>query len=192
MTTDAPAELKTALLSVIENKGLTRLPEPVKLASGAMSSEFIDGKAALAEWSDLELACRLIVAEVTAAGIEFDASGGLTMGADALAVGVAAVAGCRWFFVRKEPKGRGTNRLVEGARLGPDDRTLLVEDVITTGGSIITAHDAIVATGATVVAAATVVDRGDQAAERFAAVGVPYFPLIGYADLGIDPIVGVK
>lgn len=156
-----------------------------------MSSEFVDGKEALADWADLELACRAIVGAVKAAGIDFDASGGLTMGADALAVGVAAVARCRWFFVRKEPKGRGTGRLIEGARLGTGDRVLLVEDVVTTGGSIMKAHDAVAATGADVVAAATVVDRGDRATERFAAVGVPYFPLLGYADLGIDPIVGV-
>ena len=48
----------------------------------------------------------------------FDAVGGPTLGADALTIGIAGVKRCRWFFVRKEPKGRGTNQLVEGARIG--------------------------------------------------------------------------
>jgi orotate phosphoribosyltransferase len=180
--------LRTQLLEVIETKGLRRLPEPVQLASGEWSSEFIDGKEALAHWDDLELASRAIVEAVRDAGIDFTASGGLTMGADALAVGVASVARCNWFFVRKEAKNRGTRRLIEGTRLGPGDRVLLVEDVISTGGSILQAHEAIVETGATVVAAATLVDRSDLATTRFAELGVPYFPMATYRDLDIPPV----
>ncbi len=86
------------------------------------------------------------------------------MGADHLAVGVAAVTGGRWFFVRKEPKNRGTGQLIEGARLELGETVLVVEDVITSGGSLLQAIDSIEAAGARVVAAATLVDRGDQAA----------------------------
>src|SRR5688500_9606545 len=92
----------STLLELLKRQGLRRLPAPVQLASGEMSDYFIDGKEALAHYDDLEVACAEIVGRVVRAGIEFDAAGGLTLGADALAVGIAAVARCQWFFVRKE------------------------------------------------------------------------------------------
>ncbi|HEX7097034.1 MAG TPA: phosphoribosyltransferase family protein [Acidimicrobiales bacterium] len=180
--------LREQLLRIIREKGLRRLDQPVQLASGAWSSEFIDGKEALAHWRDLSLAGRAIVEAVHGAGIEFDAAGGLTLGADALSVAVAAAADCRWFIVRKEPKGRGTARWIEGAQIGPGDRVLLIDDVITTGGSTMKAYEQVVATGATVVAAATLVDRGDTASRVFAEHGIAYFPMATYAMLDIPPV----
>jgi len=185
MTAEA---LRTRLVHVLKEKGLRRLPEPIQLASGEWSRDFIDGKEALADAADLELACAAIVGAVRARAIEFDAVGGLTLGADALAVGAAIAARCAWFFVRKEPKSRGTRRLIEGARIEAGWRVLLVEDVITTGGSILKAYDAVRETGAEVVAASTLVDRADVAAREFEQRRVPYFPMATYADLGIEPV----
>lgn len=182
--------LREQLLTIIRDKGLRRLDKPVQLASGEWSSEFIDGKEALAHWRDLKLAGEAIVEAVHGAGIEFDAVGGLTLGADALSVAVAAAADCRWFIVRKEPKGRGTARWIEGAQLGPGDRVLLIDDVITTGGSTMKAHTQVVATGASVVAAATLVDRGETARRTFAEHGIAYFPMATYAMLDIPPVKG--
>ena len=125
---------------------------------------------------------------VAGAGHAFDAVGGLTMGADALAVGIAAVGDCRWFFVRKESKQRGTNRWVEGAQIGSGDRILLVDDVVTTGGSILKALDVIAQTGAETVAAVTLVDRGDAARPKFEERGIAYYPMATYESLGIDPV----
>lgn len=65
---------------------------------------------------------------------------------------------------------------------------LLVDDVVTTGGSIDKAWKAIREQGADVVAVATLVDRGDVATELFETNGVPYFPLVTYRDLGIPPV----
>ncbi len=183
------SELREELLVILKEKGHRRLPQPVRLASGALSSDFIDGKEALAAWSDLRVACEAMVEAVEAAGCCFDAVGGLTMGADPLAVGIAAVSDSRWFFIRKEAKRRGTNRWVEGAQIGPGENVLLVDDVITTGGSIFKALDVIARTGAETVAATTLVDRGDYAAPKFRSLGIEYFPMATYRSMGIEPVV---
>lgn len=168
--------------------GLLRLPEPVVLASGELSRDFIDGKAALARGADLKLACEALIESV--GDIDFDAVGGLTMGADQFAHVVAVLANRDWFVVRKEPKGRGTNKLVEGARVGEGTRVLLVDDVVTTGGSIKKAYAAISALGASIVGAVTLVDRGEVAGRFFKEKAIPYFPLVTYRDLGIEPVGG--
>ena len=125
---------------------------------------------------------------ITQAGHRFDAVGGLTLGADALAVGIAAVSDCRWFVIRKEAKKRGTKRLVEGARIGPGDNVLIVDDIVTTGGSILKACKEAMATGARVVAAATLVDRGEIAAPKFKALKIDYLPITTYESLDIEPV----
>ena len=184
-----PSPLRAGLQQILRTKALSRRDEEMQLACGAMSRDFIDGKEAFAAWQDLKVACDAIVEAVGAAGIEFDAAGGLTLGADALAVGIAAVSNKQWFIVRKQQKGRGTRRRIEGLQIGPGDRVLLVEDVVTTGGSILDALGAVRRTGAEVVAAVTLADRGDTATDAFADLGIPYFPMATYADLDIDPVV---
>ena len=187
MSTDAQAKL----LEILRTQGLTELPEPVQLASGNYSRYFIDGKVALGAGDDLRLAAQAITERVTAAGVDFDAVGGLTLGADALCAAIAVVSGANWFIVRKEAKGRGTNRLVEGTRIGEASRVLLIDDIVTTGGSILQAYESVQATGAQVVAAVTLADRGDDARRSFGQRGVPYFPMATYEDLGI-PAIGTE
>ena len=103
--------------------------------------------------------------------------------------GLARAADCSWFFVRKEPKDRGTGRQIEGADVGAGWRVLVVEDVVSTGGSLFKAIDVLTAAGATVVGAATLIDRGGGAAEILAGRGIPYFPVATHTDLGIPPVV---
>ena len=183
------SQARARLHHILRTRALSRRDEAIELACGAMSRDFIDGKEAFAAWQDLKVACEAIVEVVEGAGIEFDAAGGLTLGADALAVGIAAVSDRHWFIVRKQQKGRGTRRRIEGLQIGRGNRVLLVEDVVTTGGSVLDAFGAVTLTGAKVVAAVTLADRGDIASEAFANLGVPYFPMATYADLGIDPVV---
>ncbi|WP_419840637.1 orotate phosphoribosyltransferase [Candidatus Poriferisodalis sp.] len=187
MSIDAPMKLR----EILRAKGLTELPEPVRLASGNYSRYFIDGKVALGAGDDLRLAAEAINERVTADGVDFDAVGGLTLGADALCAAIAVVSGANWFIVRKEAKGRGTNRLVEGTRIGEGSRVLLIDDIVTTGGSILKAYDSVQATGAEVVAAVTLADRGDDARRSFDERGVPYFPMATYHDMGI-PAIGTE
>jgi orotate phosphoribosyltransferase len=181
---------RARLLDVVRSTALIQFDEPRELSSGELSRDFIDAKAGLARGADLRLACEVIAASVAAAGIEWDAVGGLTLGADQFAHGIvtALADDHRWFVVRKQPKGRGTDRLVEGAALGAGSRVLLVDDIVTTGGSIQQAHQKVLDTGAVVVAAVTLVDRSDIAATYFAQHSVPYLPVFTYRDLGIVPV----
>ena len=163
--------LKEQAIEIIKTKGLKKLEAPVQLASGAMSQDFVDGKLATAHFDDLEIASRAIVDGLILHGVKFDSVGGPTLGADALTIGIASIQRCRWFFVRKEPKGRGTNKLIEGSQIGEGERCLIVEE-----------------TGASVVAVATLVDRGETARPLIESRGILYYPLATYLDLGIDPV----
>lgn len=190
MSDTATSADRDELLRVVREHALRRFDEPRRLASGQTSWDFIDAKAGLSTGADLRLACSVICDLVDGAGIAWDAVGGLTLGADQFAHGIVTHLGDdrRWFVVRKQPKGRGTDQLVEGARLEQGVRVLLVDDVVTTGGSIRTAHERVVDTGASVVAAVTLVDRGEVARAHFEGVGVPYLPVFTYRDLGIEPV----
>jgi orotate phosphoribosyltransferase len=115
---------------------------------------------------------------------DFDAVGGLTMGADPVAMAVMHAAGrpIDAFVVRKAAKAHGMQRQIEG----PDvvgKRVLVVEDTTTTGNSPLTAVKALRDVGATVVGVATVVDRATGADDVIAAEGLEYRSLLGLADL---------
>lgn len=187
---DTPEARRSELLDLLIHRGLIRLDEPVELSSGAHSRYFLDGKRALAAGRDLALACQCMADLASAANIAFDAVGGLTLGADQFAHGISIVDDAEWFVVRKQPKGRGTNKYVEGADLN-GKRVLLVDDVISTGGSSLVAHERIVAEGGNVVLATTLVSRSDEPQERFGAAGITFLPLFTYEDLGI-PAVGTE
>jgi orotate phosphoribosyltransferase len=184
----ASEHLKDEVARIVREKGLLHLPEPVRLASGAMSQDFVDGKRALAEGGDLELACQAMLQTAAELGVEFDAAGGMTLGADQFSHGIALLTKRRWFVVRKAVKGRGTNQRIEGAALGAGTRVLLLDDVITTGGNVREAYEVVRATGATITGVICLVDRSDLAAPYFAAQRVPYGAVITYRDLGIDPV----
>jgi orotate phosphoribosyltransferase len=143
----------------------------------------------LADPGDLQIACAAMAALIAAAGVEFDVVGGPTLGADHIAVGIAIETGKQWFFVRKEPKGRGTGRQIEGASLGDGIRVLCVEDAVSTGGSFFTAIDVIEATGAKVVAATTLIDRGQTCQPEMDRRGITFCPVTTYADFGMEPIL---
>src|SRR6185312_8760629 len=119
---------------------------------------------------------------------EGTAVGGLTMGADAVAC--AALAGgaqAKGFFIRKEAKNHGLQRRIEGPALTPEDRCVVVEDVVTTGGSTLTAIAALQDAGQEICGVISVLDRlagGGAAIEREA--GAPYVALTTIDDLYPD------
>ncbi len=121
--------------------------------------------------------------------LDFDAVGGLTMGADPIAAAMLHAAAAQGrpldaFVVRKEAKAHGMQRQVEGPDIA-GRRVLVVEDTTTTGGSPLTALAAVRAAGAEPVAVATIADRATGAGEKIEAEGVPYRFLYSLEDLGL-------
>jgi orotate phosphoribosyltransferase len=181
-------DLRRRVVNLVHERGYVRREHPFKLASGELSQDYVDGKRAVDGGPQLRLVSEAVIAAAADVGAEFEAVGGLTMGADALAHGVALIHGCRWFSVRKEPKPRGHEQWIEGAHLQQDERVLLVDDVVTTGGSILKAHAQVKVTGAVISGVVAMVDRGDTVAKVFAELSVPYAALVTYRDLGIEPV----
>lgn len=182
------SQTKEAVLQLILKEGYERRDEAFKLASGEWSHDYIDAKRAMSRGSNLRLVAGSILEICESQDVSFTAVGGLTMGADPLAHAIAILADTKWFSVRKETKQHGKQRLIEGAEVTKEDRVLLVDDVITTGGSILRACDAIDEVGAKVVLAVAVVDRGKAARDQFAERRIAYAPLLTFEDLGIDPV----
>ncbi|HEY3268850.1 MAG TPA: orotate phosphoribosyltransferase [Armatimonadota bacterium] len=143
------------------------------LASGRKSPYYVNGKMATLHPEGLSLAAELLLAALKP---EVQAIGGLTMGADPVVGGVVAMS---WgagrpvsgFLVRKEPKGHGTQSLIEGP-LEPGAKVCIVEDTTTTGGSLLKAVRAAREAGAEVVQVITLVDREEGGAEAVAAEGL--------------------
>ena len=157
------------------------------LKSGAKSSWFLDTK---------QTACRpdgiVLVADAMLDVIPPDATaiGGLTMGADPVAFGVAAIAAergrrLRSFSVRKDAKDHGVTGRIAGA-LEPGDRVVITEDTTTRGTSLMEAVEVVRAFGAEPVLVTLIVDRGGTCAALCEAAGVAYHPLLTAPDLGFD------
>jgi orotate phosphoribosyltransferase len=150
----------------------------VVLTSGATAQYLVDAKRAILLPKGFAALAELVAAQAR----EWSATavGGMTMGADPIAcAALAGGADVKAFFVRKETKTHGLSRRIEGPLLDPSDRCLLVEDVVTTGGSTIRALEAIREEGHEVCGVLAVCDRlaGGAEAIESAAAGVPYVAL---------------
>ena len=159
----------------------------VTLASGKEADYYVDMRRVTLDGVASPLVGR-VMSELVA-DLDFDAVGGLTLGADPVATAMLharAAAGGRLdaFVVRKEAKSHGLQRRIEGTDIA-GRRVLVVEDTSTTGGSALTAVEAVRRAGGEVVAVAVVVDRATGAAERVAEAGLEYRYAIGLEELGL-------
>lgn len=179
------ATTRRHLAELVLARGYEHREVPFQLTSGGWSHDYVDGKHAVAAGPDLRSVSEAAIATVD---VSFDVVGGPTMGADALAHAVAMLSGAGWFSIRKEPKGHGRNAWVEGTRLQEGQRALVVEDVVSTGGSLLKGVERLTELGVEVVAATALLDRSPKVAERFAAAGIPWQPLLTWEDLGIAPL----
>jgi orotate phosphoribosyltransferase len=158
----------------------------VVLTSGQTAQYYVDAKRAILLPAGFNALGELVAQRATAWGAT--AVGGLTMGADAVACSaLAAGADVKAFFVRKDAKAHGLQRRVEGPLLEAGDRCLVVEDVVTTGGSTLQAIEALREVGLEIVGVVSVLDRLAGGGERIAAAaGAPYEALATIDDVYPD------
>jgi orotate phosphoribosyltransferase len=176
---------RTALIAQVRNKAVVH--GRVTLASGKEADYYVDMRRITLDGEAAPLVGRVMLAMTEA--LEYDAVGGLTLGADPVAAAMLHAAAARGqvldaFVVRKEGKAHGLQRRIEGPSV-EGRRVIAVEDTSTTGGSVLTAVEALREAGAEVVAVAVVVDRDTGAAEKVQAEGLPYLFAIGKDELGL-------
>jgi orotate phosphoribosyltransferase len=181
---------KQALMTLVRQKAL-RFGQ-FTLASGRKASYYLDGKQVTLDPAGARLVGEGILDLLGGtAGPMPAAIGGMSIGADpitAAVVTMSAVRGTpiRGFMVRKDSKGHGTNQFIEGP-VKPGDTAVIVEDVVTTGGSSLLAIDRVEQFGLKVVRVVAIIDRMEGGAEAFAGRGYPFSSLLSIRDFGIEP-----
>ena len=176
---------RQSLLELLRDRSLQR--GDFVLASGARSSYYIDARRTTMTGEGQRLVGVLALAALEDAGWHPSAVGGLTLGADPVAYAIAHAAALHGraidaFTVRKEPKGHGMGRQIEGAfEAGVD--VVVVEDSMTSGESALRAIGTLEAAGAGVIGVLTVVDREQGGSERLEQAGYPLVSLFTAAEL---------
>ena len=157
------------------------------LASGKKSTYYVNSKKAIFNGEVLNLLSEVLWEKTK--DLKIDAAGGLEVGAIPMATALAqryAMNGraLEGFFVRKQAKSHGSQERVEGI-LKPGMRVAVLDDVLTTGGSVLQAIEAIEQVGAIIVAVVCIVDRLEGAREALAKY--PFLPLFTIRDFGVEP-----
>jgi orotate phosphoribosyltransferase len=183
-------ELRDEIVGLVARYGYRYRQEPFRLSSGFWSNDYVDGKRAVGTARRMHLVASAILEICAEEQVTFAAVGGLTMGADPIALAVVNSFDddTAWFSVRKKEKDHGPQQLIEGPPILPGTKVLLVDDVVTTGRSILEALDAIRSCGAEVVLAVALVDRGEGTSLRLRERDIRYRWVMNYKDLGIEPV----
>jgi orotate phosphoribosyltransferase len=176
---------RAALLRLV--KDLAVVHGRVTLSSGREADYYVDLRRITLHATAAPLVGRVLLDLVS--DWDFEATGGLTMGADPVAAAILHAGAAQGravdaFVVRKQGKAHGLQRQIEGPDVA-GRRVVAVEDTSTTGGSVLTAVEALRAAGALVVGVAVIVDRGTGAREAIEAEGLPYRAAFDLADLGL-------
>jgi orotate phosphoribosyltransferase len=182
-------DLSQRLIEAFQTKALKR--GSFVLASGKTASFYLDAKQVVLDAAGAMLVGQAVLARLQELGPLPDAVGGMSIGADPITAAVVTMAGAaglplKGFMIRKEPKGHGLGRYVEGP-VASGNRVVILEDVVTTGGSSLLAIDRAIEFGLQVERVVTLVDRLAGGKEAFAARGIPMDAMITIRDLGIDP-----
>jgi orotate phosphoribosyltransferase len=186
---------KSQLIDLLKEVGGRYRETPVHLGTGEDTHVYLDVKGVLDRGSRMTLASRALALHLEdLAGInQVTAIGGPTMGGDVLSHAIVMDnlnrRDWRWFSIRDQVKlDHGMGKRIEGAELGPDDYVIITDDVANSGKSLVESVKYVQETGAHVVAVMPLVDRSDQTSAKMEELGIPYFPLLTSADLGLDPL----
>ncbi|MDV3103167.1 orotate phosphoribosyltransferase [Thermococcus waiotapuensis] len=152
------------------------------LASGKESNYYINVKKVVTDPEALKLIARLMAEKAQSEGIEFDRVAGPELGAVPIATALSLETGKPLVIVRKKPKDYGTGSQVEG-EVREGERILLVEDVTTTGGSVLNAARVLESLGAKIAAISVVVDREEGADENIRGNGYRFLPVLRVSEL---------
>lgn len=181
-------DLKAAREELKKLIGKTIAEGPVKLASGKMSDFYIDGRLTTLSGRGLELMSQLFYERIKA--LDVVAVGGPTMGADPVVAGIIVESArqgrpLNGFLIRKEPKGHGMQRWVEGPNIPDGARVVIVEDVVTSGGSAIKAIEGLrTQYKPQIVKVMALVDRMEGASEALKNAGLEFEALFNRKDFG--------
>ncbi|MDP3066994.1 MAG: orotate phosphoribosyltransferase [Methanobacteriaceae archaeon] len=149
------------------------------LASGRESDYYVDMKKAITDPQILSQIGKMIASKI--AGSKVDKVAGPALGAVPIATAVSLASGIPMLMIRKSKKGYGTSKLIEGD-LEDGDQVVVVEDVTTTGNSLLKAVNAVKDNGGMVVRALVAVDREEGATENLAKKGIKLEPLVTKSD----------
>lgn len=182
--------LKARLIELVSDLSVQR--GEFILASGKPSNFYIDLRQSTLHHEASGLIGHVMLDMLEEAGFlpeDIDAVGGLTMGADPVAMAIMNAASSRGldidaFVVRKSAKDHGMKKQIEGPSIA-GKKVVVVEDTSTTGGSPLTAAKAVEEAGAEVLCVAVVVDRGDEAKIKINQAGYKYFSALNLKDLGL-------
>ncbi|MFH0827411.1 MAG: orotate phosphoribosyltransferase [Candidatus Omnitrophota bacterium] len=179
-------DLKKKLLILLEKEALKR--GEFVLSSGKKSSYYLDGRVITLTPEGAFLVASIILELIKGRGV--DAIGGPTLGADPIVGAVAALGHIKQiplktFIVRKTTKEHGTGRQIEGPALAKNSKVILVDDVATTGGSLIEAKQALEKEGIDVKTAIVIVDREEGASRNLAEAGLKLESIFSIKDFGL-------
>ncbi|HLA85462.1 MAG TPA: orotate phosphoribosyltransferase [Thermoguttaceae bacterium] len=180
---------KEALVALVRHKSL-KFGE-FTLASGKKARYYLDGKQVTLDPHGSRLIAEGILDLLGEDDEMPEAIGGMSIGADPITSAVVTMSSVRGtpilgFMVRKEPKGHGTNQYIEGP-VQPGQKVVIVEDVVTTGGSSLAAIERAKAFGLEVTGVLAIIDRMEGGAAAFARAGYKLRSLLAITDFGISP-----
>lgn len=183
----ADADLHARLVAILRERSVQR--GSFTLASGRSSSFYVDARTTTMSAQGLSLVGELGLRAIRRAGWEADFVGGLTMGADPVAYAMARASHdtppvIDAFSVRKDAKGHGAQRRIEGC-FQRGARVVVVEDVITTGQSALSAVEAVQGAGGSVSGILAVVDRNEGGRAAIERAGLPVLSLVSLDELGV-------
>lgn len=176
--------VREELLEMVKSRAVIR--GGITLSSGQKSNFYIDGKQVTLDPQGILLLAKTILSMLH--GTHADCIGGPTLGADPIAAAVALLSSqtgrpLKAFIVRKEAKKHGTQKMIEGPALSEGDKVVMVEDVVTTGGSLLKAIQEVEKLKAKVIKVICLLDRKEGAEKTLAAYN--FSPIFTLTDIGL-------